>query len=310
MPIKFACPSCNSTLVVKDEMAGKKAKCKCGAVIQVPAKSAGAKSASAGQAGTPKRSAGAAKPKASAPAQNVSPGLGDVLGELTESDYASKSPYEQVYHGGGGQGNDAKALRRFETEEDRQKKATKGNLTALLMLFAVLLILQGIGWISLTAMVFAAPDAIAQAAEKLPMFYLPTAALAAICIVMIVVTMGGGIGIFVKQKWGWTLAATACVYNLCNAGVGMVLVIMAGFEQLPFFGAMIPLFVSLAIAAYMFNANTQGVFRIKTAVPAAIAVVLGLALGGGLNAAGASSKPAPQAPAAADEGGGYEGGEY
>ena len=309
MPIKFACPSCNSTLVVKDEMAGKKAKCKCGAVIQVPsAKSAAASQQSRAPQSRAKQKSGSAKAKA--PAQNVSPGLGDALGELTESDYASKSPYEKVYHGGGGQGNDAAALRRFESDEDRQKKATKGKLTAPLMIFAVLFILQGIGWVALTAMVFAAPDAIASAAEKLPMFYLPVAALAAICIAMTVVTLGGGVGIFLKQKWGWTLAATGCVYNLCNAGVGMVLVIMAGFEQLQFFGALIPLFISLAIAAYMFNGNTQEVFRIKTAVPAAIAVVLGLALGGGLNAAGASSKPAPQAPAAADEGAGYEGGEY
>jgi hypothetical protein len=37
MPIKFACPSCGKDYHVKDELAGKKAKCKCGAVMPIPA---------------------------------------------------------------------------------------------------------------------------------------------------------------------------------------------------------------------------------------------------------------------------------
>jgi len=37
MPINFACPSCGKDYNVKDELAGKKAKCKCGAVMPIPA---------------------------------------------------------------------------------------------------------------------------------------------------------------------------------------------------------------------------------------------------------------------------------
>jgi hypothetical protein len=36
MPIKFACPSCNKGYNVKDELAGKKARCSCGAVMPIP----------------------------------------------------------------------------------------------------------------------------------------------------------------------------------------------------------------------------------------------------------------------------------
>ena len=36
MPIKFACPSCGKAYNVKDELAGKKAKCRCGAVMPIP----------------------------------------------------------------------------------------------------------------------------------------------------------------------------------------------------------------------------------------------------------------------------------
>ena len=45
MPIKFACPSCGKGYNVKDSLAGKKAKCKCGAVMPVPAAAAAAPSA-------------------------------------------------------------------------------------------------------------------------------------------------------------------------------------------------------------------------------------------------------------------------
>lgn len=37
VPIKFACPSCGKAYNVKDELAGKKAKCKCGNAISIPA---------------------------------------------------------------------------------------------------------------------------------------------------------------------------------------------------------------------------------------------------------------------------------
>ncbi|MCA9124470.1 MAG: hypothetical protein H6822_25305 [Planctomycetaceae bacterium] len=36
MPIQFACPGCGKDYNVKDELAGKKAKCKCGAVMPIP----------------------------------------------------------------------------------------------------------------------------------------------------------------------------------------------------------------------------------------------------------------------------------
>src|SRR3954449_9885723 len=48
---KFACPSCGKEFRWKSEIAGKRAKCKCGATVQVPATDPAAKPAMAAPSG-------------------------------------------------------------------------------------------------------------------------------------------------------------------------------------------------------------------------------------------------------------------
>jgi hypothetical protein len=88
-----------------------------------------------------------------------------------------------------------------------------------------------------------------------------------------------------KQKFGWFITATYYVILLCDRIMNVVNVIIGGFEQMPFFGALIGLLITFALMSYVLSGNAQEVFKIKTSVPLVVALVLGIAIGGGIQAA-------------------------
>ncbi len=97
MPIQFQCQACQTTLQVPDASAGKKAKCKCGAIVAIPASTTPSKPAATSNAapakaaapspGKPKSASTSAKtPKAAPVASNV----GSLFDELTDKDWQAK----------------------------------------------------------------------------------------------------------------------------------------------------------------------------------------------------------------------------
>ncbi len=78
MPIQIQCPNCQARHQVNDNMAGKRAKCRCGAAIQIPAQ---------GQAVAPARAVPAPQPTALAPFKNLSDDeMDDLYGSSPQPD--------------------------------------------------------------------------------------------------------------------------------------------------------------------------------------------------------------------------------
>lgn len=246
-------------MAVKDELAGKKGKCKCGATIAVPI------------------------PKRQAAPPPVAAGLNDALGDLTESDFASKSPYEGVYNEKGGGSNDRAALKRFESDEVKQQRASKGKVTGLLIFFAILEYLQAIGFLATTGIVIAGAAFLEQVAEQVPLFRLGVGLLAGFCATMALIMIAGATGLILKKSWGWFLTAIAFMFGLSERFVTLGMVIANGFEQMKFYGAMVPLFITIAMVMYLFKSEIQETYGFKNAIPAVLAALIGIGISAGLN---------------------------
>lgn len=270
MPIKFACPKCNKVLSVPDNMAGKSGKCKCGHQIKIPAaksEGSGKKSKSSKTAPTPAAVGGEA------------PGLAGKFDELTESDYGRTSPFDAVYNPKK-TNNDLQTLQRFNAEEKEEQKKKASAAGGLLQLVAVLNILSGILCIVSLVLLFAAAATAATIAKQLPELSLSTAIAATMLSVIAVICIGGGVGVFLKKPWGWTLTAAMIIYWGLARAITSYLVLKDGFEQMTFFGCMIPLFVILVIGLIVFKDEAKQVCGVKNIVPTIVAAVIGLALTG------------------------------
>lgn len=246
-------------MAVKDELAGKKGKCKCGASITVPI------------------------PKRQAAPPPVAAGFDDALGDLTESDFASKSPYDVVYSEKGGGSNDKAALKKFETDEVKQQKAARGKVTGLLIFFAILEYLQGISFLAATGIVIAGAAFLEQVADQVPMFRLGMGLLAAFCATMALLMIAGATGLLLKKGWGWFLTAVVFMFGLSERFVTIGLVIANGFEQMKFYGAMVPLFITIAMVMYLYKSEIQETYGFKNSIPAVLAALIGIGISAGIN---------------------------
>ncbi len=270
-------------MTVKDDMAGKRGKCKCGAAITVP------------------------KPKAAAAPPPVASGLGDALGDLTESDYASSSPYEQVYNTGPVVSNDKAALKRFEQEAVAGKKIKKGQLSGLMIFVAILEFIQAVGWFAgAGAVSFITAAAYDKVAEQVPMFRLAVGIVIGVCIVLGLFYLAAGVGFLLRKSWGWFLTAAAFMFALSERVVTLIMVLMNGFEQVPFFTAMFGFVFTFGFVSFIYNSDVQENYKIKNMVPPILAAVLGIALSAGLNTI--AMMGGDDAPPAAEES--FDGGEY
>ncbi|GAB5404850.1 MAG: hypothetical protein Aurels2KO_30810 [Aureliella sp.] len=285
MPIKFTCPTCSAAMTVKDEMAGKRGKCKCGAQITVP------------------------KPKAAQPSPppQAPSGLDDALGDLTESDFATSSPYEKVYSDGPVVSNDKAALKRFEKEAAAGKKFKKGKLSAVMIVVAILELIQALGWISGgAALGFLPAEALDKMAAQVPWFGLGIAVAIPVCILLGLLAAGGGVGFLRLKPWGWLLTATVFMFTLSERVVALIVVLMNGFEQIPFFIGMFGFVFTFGFVSVIYNSDLQENYKIKNMVPPVLAAVIGIGLSAGLNSVAllkGDSKP----PAAEQS---IDGGEY
>ncbi|MCA9193010.1 MAG: hypothetical protein KDB03_14645 [Planctomycetales bacterium] len=274
MPIKFACPSCQTVLTVDEKLAGKSGKCKCGSAIRIPSLA----------------SAGVAQQGSSSPA------LASVFDDLTESDFNRQSPYKVVYEPPKNSG-DAKVLRRFEDQIEGEIATKPGQLTGVLIFFAVMNILSGIGALVLVGILIASRGFVDQLAAQFPLARLGYAVILAICSVAMLMSLTAGIGVLLKQWWGWLCMAITYTSSAIDRLGDLVLTIMSGFEQMAFFKAFISFIIGVLIASYMYKDDTLRVFRIKNGTLKVVAAVGAVLLIGGLyGALFALGKSAPPSP--------------
>jgi hypothetical protein len=300
MPIKFACPACKNVMTVDNKFAGKTGKCnKCGGAVSVPNSApaeTGSQRSASGRAGATPTTASATTPTAAdaraaqIAALNAAPPpsagkltaagpLGHVFDELTESDYSRQSPYQNVYAPQKPKVVDNAALKKAASTagggDDKAPKIRsdgKAPLTGVLIFFAVLDIIQAIGLYSL-AISFAVGE-FAFSREVLDL--LPALPVLIIYFgFMATLSMAAGLGILIKQVWGYAVAVF--VYSF-NVGFRTLFLLATLTEPSRLLGPVFSLFFIIAFTSYLFNENCKNVFGIKSSKLPLIVGGLGLAI--------------------------------
>lgn len=264
MPIQFACPKCKAKMTVKDSMAGKSGKCKCGNSIMVPAAA----------------SAAAQPRKAAAPASN--PSVSNALDELMESDFNRESPMNKVY-GPKVVSGDGKALQKFEGVDVKGRKAKSRKLNGGMIFIAVINLIQGISALSMMGIVLGNPATLDKLKESIPELQLTSGQAATYFGVFGALLLLAGVGLLLKQSWGWVLAAMTMTVSICQRLLAFVFMVLSGqFNQANFFGAMIGLFIVIGLSMLVFKEDNRQIFRVKSTVTVVIAVILGIVLYGAI----------------------------
>lgn len=258
MPIKIVCPKCKKTLQVSSKMAGKQGKCQCGHSFTVPSPQAAS-----------------TRKQAQVAAGSVNSAMFD---ELTDSDFARRSPFDKVVLDTANE--DVETLKRFTHEEVEQKKKQAGATRGVLKFLSLLSLLVAIFSFTVAAFFVAAPGINEKLAGYLPLTQVNQGVGIAIFVLLGLLLVAAGVGLFLQASWGWIAIAAFCVFMIVERGGAMGLVFQSGFEQMKFFSAMGPLLGVLFLTLFIFKGDTQEVCKIKNMIPVIIAVVIGLALGG------------------------------
>ncbi len=275
MPIKFACPQCKAVLSVDDKLAGKSGKCKCGAAIKIPVPAAAAVAAS------DKAASGASK---RAPVAATASSLGNVFDDLTEADYNRQSPYQNVYAPPKTNSTEAATLKRFD--DGSQNTAKPGQLNGMLIFVAILNFIWAIGAMALVGILVLAAGVASQAADTVPLLSAGLGVAIAVLSTLAMLFLFGGIGLLLKQKWGWFIVAVNFAYMPVDRIITIVMTIVGGEVALPkLLGGFIGTLLVIGLATAVYNDNTKRIFRIKTAILPAIAAVTGIGLALALNGA-------------------------
>lgn len=198
MPI-VACSSCNAKLNAPDSAIGKKVKCRCGALVDVPP-------GAAPKAQPANTQASKLQPKASGPSNT----MGQLLDQLTASDF-SRAEKKVESTGPSQSQRDSKALDAFKDPNIKSGKrggfndgssgsASAGmeDLSPIAILYFVFAGLHLVGMI--TWIVLAVLGSGTLVVDKIPfmmMASLPTIAF----------DVMAGIGLLKRKAWGWWLAA-------------------------------------------------------------------------------------------------------
>ncbi|QDV24994.1 zinc ribbon domain-containing protein [Aureliella helgolandensis] len=264
MPIKFACPHCKNVRTVDDKMAGKSGKCKCGQTITVPA----------------------AKPQASsaAAAADQGSGMNAVFDDLTDADFERTDPFQKVYSPVKNN-SDAKSLRKYQSEAAQKQTTKPGKLNGGVIFVAIVSILNGLGMLGLVGILAASVVSLSELESAVPLVKSGLGVAIAALSVVAIILLGGGVGVMLKQAWGWFLMAIGFAFlsvdRLFTLGMGL----STGFDQGRFFVGMIPVVVILGLTMLVYKEDTRRIFKIKSTVPVVLAAVIGVAIGGGFIAA-------------------------
>ncbi|RMF41712.1 MAG: hypothetical protein D6753_09090 [Planctomycetota bacterium] len=264
MPVKVKCPKCGKVLSVPDAMAGKKGKCKCGQVLKIPA----------GSAGGP---GGDGPPAGQAPA-GINPAIFD---ELAAEDFERTAPIDKLF-APQVEEKGSERLQRLAAEEKEkmQQEATKTKM--MLKFMAVLNILSAVGYGALAGMLISNSGPLDDIKSFEPIAALNTNVVIGFSIAWCIVLLASAVGGFLGHRWGWFLLAVTYTFLLVDRTGGLVLTLMEGFDQVKFYGALIPTLVALGFFAFLFRGQTREVFGFETLIVPALAGLLGLAIAGGL----------------------------
>ena len=210
--------------------------------------------------------------------------------ELTDSDFSRRSPYDRsnVATGPG----DMETLQRFTQEEMEQKEKQAGFTRGMLKLVGVLDILVGVFCFAVAVFFVAAPDVNEKLSGLLPLTRLNAGLGMTIYLLLSGLLIAGGAGLLLKAPWGWIATAAACMFLIVERAGAIGLVFKEGYSQSGFFLALGPLLAALFLALFVYKGDTQEACGISTKVPLIIALLSGLALGGGAVAALFAAMPA------------------
>ncbi|GIW96735.1 MAG: hypothetical protein KatS3mg111_0068 [Pirellulaceae bacterium] len=259
MPIKIKCSQCGKVLAVPDTMAGKKGKCKCGNVLNIPA-------------------AQKAKAPRGAVAGGINPSAFDAL---DEEDFQQQAPVDKLFAAPKGDG-ESERLKMYAAEEKERRKQEATKTKMLIKFISVLHILGGIGFCGLAATLWSAPDQLNTIASYLPMVKANTNLIAAFSIAWGLLMIAAAIGGFLVHKWGWFLLAASVSYLFVDRGATLAFTLTEGFDQIRFYSALIPLLIAFGFVIAIFREQTRDVFRLRTMLPVILAGMLGMAVGIGV----------------------------
>ncbi len=288
--IQFQCHECGKTLSVKDELAGKKLKCPCGAVVTATAGTSQA-------AGTrPTRTApgrtAAARPAAQpASARQVTPvpsgtaGGGSYLGgsndlsslfdELTESDLQTKQDREREAAESHAAAKDPLAA--YSSNQGGRSSRTGGNgprpvgltiLIALTILLAVVALALGL-------LALFGDQLFGDALAKIE-FLSQIDSLTAVLLLIAGGLLGAvSAGLLGGQPWGWWLGTSAYAFGILNGIFSSIFALLEEATLVSLAVGIGQILISSGAIFYLLGEPRRRYFRIQTQPAVAAAVTLG-----------------------------------
>ena len=284
LAIRFECPECGKTLSVQDQLAGKKVKCPCGAVVV--ANPSGPTAPVATPTATPKRPSPAAVPTKPAPtgrpAVPVSD-LRDLFDELTPTDLETRAQRTEAAAGEPAKVDPLAAYRPVAKGGGRGKSSGPAVDRPLgLKILAGLAVLGIVGSLAGAAVAFASPDTLQRGPQpldpnviKLTGGLLIGSAVTGLVLVSALLT---------PQPWAWwfvTLFYSASVWvRLINS----VFEAQQGNAALAAGKAVGGVLVGALVLGYLYRQETRDFYSIKVPVwlGPAVSIPAGLAIGFGL----------------------------
>lgn len=288
MAIQVQCHECGKTLSVKDELAGKRVKCPCGAVVTA---TAGAAVAGAGRPtrsaptrlASPPSSAGRAAPARSAPGVPTSgqpyiggsDDLSSLFDELTESDLQTKRERDRDAAESQAAAKDPLAAFRTGKGDRAARSGGSGPRPVGLTILAVLNFLIAALMITFGVLSLVGPETLGDAVAKVQFLQGVVTHRAVQFLVTGVFFAATGAGLLSGQTWGWWLGITFYAYNTCEQVFAAVFALVAGAPPIT---ALINLGMAVVAGgalAYLYNNNVRGYHRIKTKVAVAAVITIG-----------------------------------
>jgi DNA-directed RNA polymerase subunit M/transcription elongation factor TFIIS len=265
MPLKFACPQCQSVISVQRDQTGKEVACpKCRARFRVPAaKSPKTPSGGATSKATASKGTKSSTTKPAATQSNVSSGLADALGELTESDFNRHSPFESVYAPPKPQATNHELIRRVADQDARKKKSSKGGdsgMPVVLVLYAMHNLLQALVFFAMIGLLAFAMNLLENFQQYIPFIGAGSTSGMITFGVLGTIMMATAIGILIKNVWGYVLA-TASYPFFCSVHIGNLVANRSDRNYA--IAVAIVLVLALFLSTYFFRSGCRKFYRLK-----------------------------------------------
>ncbi len=300
LAIQFQCHECGKTISVKDELAGKRVKCPCGAVVTA---TAAAPTATAGAA-RPARPAPArpvpARPVAARPAVQTStaaragtarpaPGLpasgnpyiagsndlSSLFDELTESDLQTKRERDQQAADSQAAVKDPLAAYRPDKGGKASRPGGAGPRPVGLTILAVLNFLIAALMLTLGVLFLVGTQAFGDALAEVEFLQEVATAIAVTILIAGGFCAATGAGLLSGQPWGWWLGTTVYTYSAFD---GIFSIIFALLEAAPpdtAFKNVGRVLFAIGVVSYLFNEERRAYYRIQTKPAIAAVIVIG-----------------------------------